>query len=501
MRARLLPVRPARADNLGADNLGADELGADEALALRRRRSLSAARLTPTMAVDRDVIVIGAGLSGLAAAASLEAAGLRVLVLEAQRRVGGRIHSMRQLGGTAEAGGTYIGAGYARVIAAAERHGIGLIDVTRILEFFREQDLVLGTEIIRQADWPTHPGNPFPDPDKSQMPWNYHRVLTMRDNPLASPDEWLDPKFASLDVSAHDWLRGLGLSERAVELAYGINVSFGRDARDVSALMLLFRGAFSKTQRARAAQNSIGYTARNGVQRIPEAMAAALRSGVELGRAATAIAVEPDRVTVACADGSRFRARHAIASVPLGVLRAISIDPPLPSAQAEAVARLPSQPLTQVYLAPRSKFWERDGFAPSLFTDSGAGMVAAARNGDDPDEVTSLTAWITGERAAALDRLGSEGAGRAVIAEIARVRPAADGELDVVGLHSWGADPYARGAWAYFRPGEVTRYAGRLAVPHGRLGFCGEHLAVENRGMEGAMESGERAARDVVASQ
>ena len=80
-------------------------------------------------ATDFDVIVIGAGLSGLHAATTLENVGLRVLVLEAQRRVGGRIHSMRQLGGTAEAGGTYIGSGYERVIAAAKRHDVELMDV------------------------------------------------------------------------------------------------------------------------------------------------------------------------------------------------------------------------------------------------------------------------------------------------------------------------------------------------------------------------------------
>jgi monoamine oxidase len=446
-----------------------------------------------------DVIVVGAGLAGLAAALELEAAGLDVVVLEAQQRVGGRIHSMRQLGGTAEAGGTYIGAGYARVIETARRHGVELVDVTPVLEFFREQDLVLGSEIIRQADWPTHPANPFPPADKTQTPWNYHRVLAMRDNPLSSPAEWLDPRFEHLDVSAQDWLRGLGLSQRAVEIAYGINPSFGRDARDVSALLLLFRGAFSKAQRALAPTNSVGYTARNGVQRIPEAMAAALRGGVELGRAVASISLERDRATVSCADGERFSARHVIASVPLGVLRRIAIDPPLPDSQAEAVARVPSQPLTQVYLAPRSKFWDRDGFAPSLFTDSRAGMIAAARNGEDPTEVTSITAWITGDHAAALDRLAPSAAGQAVIEEIGRIRPAARGELELLGMHSWGADPHALGAWAYFRPGEVTRFAGRIGSAHGRLHFCGEHLAVENRGMEGAMESGERAATEVLA--
>ncbi len=181
------------------------------------------------------------------------------------------------------------------------------------------------------------------------------------------------------------------------------------------------------------------------------------------------------------------------------MLRRIAIEPKLPAAQAAAVATLPSQPLTQVYLAPRSRFWEQDGYAASLFTDTRAGMLAAARNRDDPTEVTSLTAWITGENAAALDRLASPAeAGRAVIAAIETLRPAARDQLELIGLHSWGADAHAGGAWAYFRPGEVTRFAAVLGNPHGRLHFCGEHLATTSRGMEGAMESAEEAAAEIL---
>lgn len=446
-----------------------------------------------------DVIVIGAGLSGLHAALTLEAAGLRVLVLEAQARVGGRIHSMRQRGSTAEAGGTYIGGGYTRVIAAAERHGVPLVDVTPVLEFFREQDLVLGTEIIRQRDWPAHPKNPFPAADREHLPWSYHRVLTMRDNPLRSPGEWLDPKHAALDVPFRAWLRSLGLSDAAIALAYGLNPSFGRDADDVSALLMLFRGAFSKTQRAQAATDSLGLTARDGVQRIPEAMAGALRGDLALGHEAVAIGAASAGLEVRCAGGERFAAAHVVAAVPPGVLRNIAIDPPLPADQAAAVAEIPSQPLTQVYLAPKSRFWEADGFAPSMFTDSRAGMVAAARHRERPGEVTSLAAWITGDDAAALDRLTPAEAGRAVIDAIERIRPAAAGQLELLGSHSWGADRFAAGAWVYFRPGDVTRFAGIIGRAHGRLHFCGEHLAVDNRGMEGAMESGERAAAEVLA--
>jgi monoamine oxidase len=332
------------------------------------------------------------------------------------------------------------------------------------------------------------------------LPWTYHRVLTMRDNPLDEPSDWLDAKHAALDVSAHDWFKGRGLSERAIALAYGLNVSFGRDAHDVSALLLLFRGAFSKRQRALAKSDSVGLTARHGVQRIPDAMAAALGGSVELDHAVAGIALEQGGARVTCSNGRTFTARHVVAAVPTGVLKRIAIDPPLPAAQAAAVAALPSQPLTQIYLAPRSRFWEHDGYAPSLFTDTRAGMLAAARNRDRPAEVTSLTAWITGNVAAELDRLAPADAGRAVIAAIEMLRPAAKGQLELIGLHSWGADAHAAGAWAYFRPGEVTRFARVLGLPHGHLHFCGEHLATRSRGMEGAMESAEEAVAEVLAN-
>ena len=119
----------------------------------------------------RDVLVIGAGLAGLAAALRLMDSGCDVEVLEAKSRVGGRIRSIQRGDGVEEAGGTTIGGGYRRVIDAAARYGEDLIDATPMLAFFREQDLVLRGEIIRQSEWPTHPANPFPVSDKALMPW------------------------------------------------------------------------------------------------------------------------------------------------------------------------------------------------------------------------------------------------------------------------------------------------------------------------------------------
>jgi monoamine oxidase len=452
------------------------------------------------MSMPRDaVIVIGAGLAGLTAALRLEAAGCRMRVLEAQSRVGGRVRSMSQPGGPREAGGTYIGAGYRRLIGAANAHGVPLIDVTPLLEFFREQDLALGEDLIRQADWASHPANPFPERDRAIAPWNFHRVLTMRENPLPSPEAWLDPRFAAADVSVQSWLRGLNLSERAIAIGYGINPSFGDGVEDVSALLMFFRAAFSRQQRTCAPEGIIGYTARDGVERIPEALAAALASEVELDCPVVAVSQSGNEVEVRTRDGRRYRAAHAICALPFGALRQVAFDPPLNGVQAEAVAELPAQPMTQIYLAAKRPFWELDGYAPSLFTDSLAGMVAASRNGEDPREVTSLTAWVMGRNAAALDRLGDAEAGRQVIAEIERIRPAARGQLELIGVQSWGKDPYAAGGWAYFRPGQVRRWAAAMGAAHGRVHFCGEHLTLASRGMEGAMESAERAAEAVIA--
>ena len=456
----------------------------------------------PVRALNKtDVIVIGAGLSGLNAALILESTGMSVTVLEGRNRIGGRVQSLRNIPGNPEVGGTAFGPGYARLVDAANKYGAELIDITPTIPYFFDRQINLQNQFISNEAWPTSQMNPFPEQFKKTPPYAYLNILMGSLNPLETTDAWRKPEHAELDISLHDWLRQMGQSDATIELAYNTNPTHGMSAHDISALMALHSASFGGMQRILTANNPIkGYTAKGGNQAIPEAMANALKSEVRLNSAVTGIRSNADGVEVRCADGSIHRATRVISSMPCTVLRRIKIDPVMTGPQELAVHTLQSQPICQLHMVAKTPYWEKDGMTPNMFTDSLAGMVLAEHKGENPADITSLTVWLRGDRAMWADQVDTQVAIDAVVADLERLRPAAKGQLEVMGYKSWYRDRFSSGDWAVWAPGQVTAFANEIANPHERIYFCGEHTAVSNRGMEGAMESGERAALEVLSA-
>ena len=454
----------------------------------------------PVRALNKtDVIVIGAGLSGLNAALLLESAGMSVKVLEGRNRIGGRVQSLRNIPGNPEVGGTAFAPGYARLVDAANKYGVGLVDITPTIPYFMHREIYLKDQHIQADEWKDHPLNPFPAQFKELPPYAYFNVLMGAINPVKNTEDWVSPDNAGMDISLHDWLIQTGQSEAAVELAYNTNPTHGMSAHDISALLAMFAASFSSKQRALTASNPIkGYTAVGGNQAIPEAMANALKNEVQLETTVVGIRTDDTGAEVQTADGIIHRADRVISSLPCSVLRRVKIDPGLTGSQAKGVKTLNSQIINQIHIVPKSPFWEKDGMSPNMFTDSLAGMVIGEHKGADPREVTSLSIWLRGERAAWMDQINQNDAINEVVADLERMRPAAKGQLEVLGYKSWYRDPYSSGDWAIWGPGQVSGFFHDLATPHGRLHFCGEHTAVANRGMEGAMESGERVAMEIL---
>lgn len=448
-----------------------------------------------------SVLVIGAGLSGLNAATLLESQGVDVRVIEGRRRIGGRVHTLSSVPGHPETGGTGASSAYARWIDVARTHDVALTDITPILPYLFKRELVLDDEIIPAKSWPTHPRNPFPQASRTTMPWQFASRVIHGDNPLKSLDAWQDPANASLDISIHDWLANHGMTDPMIALSYGINPSLGHSAYDASALMVFGDAALSSFNRKFDESSGVsGYRASEGNQRIPEALAAKLKHEVEFGKEVIGIRVTDTGAETHCADGTIFRSDYVVSSMPLPVLRRVRIEPMPTGAQAKLIATLAYQHLTLVHLVAKNPFWNEDGLSPNMYTDGIAGMVLAQRRGKSPEEVTSLTAFISGGPAIWLDQMSEPEAKARVVAYIERIRPSAKGRIEAVAYKSWARDPFAGGTWAYWQPGQVSELAAVARMPHGRLHFCGEHTSLLARGMEGALESGERVALEVLDS-
>lgn len=469
---------------LGAAALGLGALAAP-AFAKTRRK--------PTRMLD--VVVLGAGASGMQAAWMLEQQGLKVAVLEGRRRVGGRIATLVDQPGYPEMGFNSMADGYGRGIDAAQRAGVELVEVGERYRFGKPPMLWIDGKPMTREDWAKFPGNPFPDALKTTMPGELVAKLVAQKNPLTDWTAWNDPVNAGLDISLRAFLKAQGLSEEAIRLGNDVSPYYGTTAADVSALMLEFNDGFVKAQFA-AGPRSLAV--KGGNIKLAQGMARLLKGDVLLGKDVVAIESESTSATVHCRDGSRYTARKVVCSLPFSTLRGVKILPGLVGPQAQAVSSLPYQPLSMVFLTATAPFWNEDGLAPGMWTDGIAGNLMPQRFGATREEITGFIAQARGGLANRWDAMGRDAVFAAVTGAIEAMRPATKGKLRAAEFFSWKNEGFNKGDWAYFGPGHIAHLVNHMAKPAGRIHFCGEHTATGARGLEGALESAERVALEVL---
>ncbi len=444
-------------------------------------------QLVASASQSTSVLVLGAGLSGLYTALLLEAKGLSVTVLEARDRVGGRVHTLNDIPGKPEAGGQSFSEKYQRLLALAERLQV---PVEPSIGLDKDMLLYVRGKAVLPNDWAGASVNHLTANERSLIPPLLLTHYLRQNNPLQDATAWTKPQYADLDIPLDEYLRRQGATPEALRLIDCSPVSLVNNLATASALW-----ALRNDQRGKIPSKQPLHI-QDGNSRLPEKMAAALKSPVQMNKVIEAIRSLDKGVEVHCTDGSRFRADYAVVTLPFSVLRDVEITPRLPALQSEAIKELNYTAVTQIRFTVREPFWEKDGYSPMMWTDSALESIFPIR--DALGKVQSLVCWVNGDNAKKLDAMSSKGLEQFVRSQLKQIRPGIEENMEIVRVVSWGRDPYARGAYSYFGPGQIRRFQQLMAHPWQRIHFAGEHTAISSPGMESALESAERAAQEIL---
>jgi monoamine oxidase len=442
-----------------------------------------------------DVLVLGAGLSGLCCARRLHDAGKRVVVLEARDRVGGRTYYGPVGAHNLDLGGQFIAPTQSAVRALIAELGLRLqpvfTDATRIWEL---------------ADQRLEFGNgrpPLPWAALFDLPHLMSRFDALAGE-VGATAPWTHPDATGLDaITVSTWLAGHAYTQNATDLTVcGLRAIFGADPAEFSPLFLANYVAQGDsfemlTNTKDGAQDS---TIVGGSQQMSQRLAAMLGDSVRLGDAVARVDQQTDAVLATTLAGRQIRASRAVIAMPPYAANKIVFAPDLPAARRDLQARAAMGRYYKVIVTYERPFWRQAGFSGEVA--SVRGPIVAAYDDQAADGTPAILGFIGGNAAsawAALDEAGRRDAALRCLARWfgdAAMRPLG------FGYHDWTADWRQAGAPVMvLPPGVLSRSGAALRAPVGRVHWAGTEAADKWTGyMDGAIRAGEAAAHAVLAA-
>lgn len=444
--------------------------------------------------ITTDVVVIGAGATGLTAAADLVKAGHSVVVLEARDRVGGRLWTNSIEGQMYEIGGQWVSPDQTALIATLDE--LGLETYSR----YREGESVY---IGRDGEAKRFTGDIFPGSESTES--EIVRLIELLDRLVAETDPdapWTHPDAEALDrVSFKEWLAAQSTDEEARDniALFIADAMLTKPAHAFSTLQALLMaasaGSFSNLVDA---DFILDKRVVGGLQSVPVALAASLGDRVHLNQAVQRLEWS-DSGVVAATDDLRVEAKRALVAVPPNLYGRIDYVPALPRRRNQMHQHLSLGLVIKVHATYETPFWRDAALSGTAF--SPYQLVHEAYDNSNHGETRgTLVGFVSDEKADRALELDPEERRARILDSLAAYFGPEARNPSVYYESDWAAEEWTQGAYATsFDLGGLARYGAHQLTPVGPIRFGSSDLAgLGYQHVDGAIRVGHRLATEVV---
>ncbi|NVK38281.1 MAG: FAD-dependent oxidoreductase [Gammaproteobacteria bacterium] len=447
-----------------------------------------------------QVIVVGAGISGLRCATLLQKAGLSVKVLEANHQVGGRLRNHKfNNGDKVDIGGQWVGPGQNRMYALIDElkaktyplynRGKNILRHKGRLKTYVGVIPRLPVWHLIQVGW---------------LLWRFDSLVKTID--CAAPYE---NKHAEKwdGMTLQSWINKNSVSETARKVfALGVSAVFTVEAKEISLLHALFyaKSGLSLDNLISVDGGAQQDRVHEGTAGLCETMALGLGDALELNAVVERVSYQSNEVEVKIRNQEEIlKSDRIIFAIAPNQLQRLQFDPPMPLAKDQMWQHMPAGSCIKCVAQYEVPFWRELGLSgQSVCLDEDILINVSFDNSQKGKTSGLLMGFIEGKKAREWSVKSDADRKQAVLASFAAFfGPQALNAIDYVD-QDWSKESYIRGCYAAnFTPGAWTEFGVNLRTPIGPIHFAGTETANQWYGyMEGGLEAAERAVNEVIKS-